>query len=59
MKNGIKLGFGLVIGYCLGVICLNMTKDGLMKWATNNKDFMEYEKEKNPERYEELRKCTK
>ena len=56
MKNAIKTGFGIAIGYGLAqasVVCL---KTFIAKKLANDVDFMKFEETNNPEMYEELKK---
>ena len=55
MKKGIKLGFGLTVGYVLAAATISMITKGLCKWAAKDEDFMKWEKDHNPKMYEKLK----
>ena len=56
MKNGIKVGFGLAVGFVLATAASKALYHAIMRWGVNDEAFMEFEKTHNPTMYEELKK---
>lgn len=56
MKHSIKNGFGFMLGATLANICTTVAVRLMYTLMAKDKDFVEYEKEHNPEVYEELKK---
>lgn len=50
-----KAGLGVMIGSILGYVSLKFITYEILLWGMKNKEFMEYEKNHNPETYEYLR----
>jgi hypothetical protein len=58
VKNGIKYGFGLAIGYFLGMTCIRAAGESIMKKLANDKNYMDDLKNRDPDFYEKLKKYT-
>lgn len=56
MLKTIKTAFGTTIGVGLGIAVLGFIKKEIMEWGAKDEEFMNYEKEKDPDMYEELKK---
>ena len=56
MKNSIKQGFGLAIGYTLAMTLLHVVSESFMKKAAKDEKYMEGLKDRDPEFYEKLKK---
>lgn len=56
MLKSFKTAFGATIGVSLAIATLAFIKNEIMKWGAKDEEFMNYEKEKDPDMYEELKK---
>lgn len=59
MLESIKKGFGLTVGAIFGYGVLSVLAEGVLKHYANNEEYMEQQKNKNPEIYEILKKYQK
>ena len=59
MKEHIKKGFGLAVGFIVGEAVIKVFAKKTVEKMASNEKFMEYEKINNPEDYEELKKYQK
>lgn len=58
MLKGIKLGFGFTIGVGLANACVSILTKCVAKSLAKDKDFMDWEKENNPEMYEKIKEYS-
>ena len=56
MFKYIRKGFGLTVGYILATVVIGIACDATYRWVVKDEDFMNKLKEKDPEKYEKLKK---
>ena len=56
MLKAVKTGFGISVGVILGLASLREACKRILKRVAKDEEFMEWEKTRNPELYEDLKK---
>ena len=56
MLKAVKTGFGISVGVILGLASLRVACKRILKRVAKDEEFMEREKTRNPELYEDLKK---
>ena len=56
MLKAVKNGFGISVGVILGIASLRVACKRILNRVAKDEEFMEREKTRNPELYEDLKK---
>lgn len=59
MKNYVKAGFGIVVGMYIGQAIVTIFEHSIASVIAKDEKYMSDLKERNPERYETIKKLSK
>ena len=59
MKNYVKAGFGIVVGMYIGQAIVTIFEHSIASVISKDEKYMGDLKERNPERYETIKKLSK
>jgi hypothetical protein len=59
MMKTVKIVLGYSVGLFIGSAVINLCNTVIMRRCANNDEFLEYQKEHDPEYYERLKKYRK